>query len=123
MCSRNHTQSHSHKVTKSHSHTVTQSHSHAVVRSRPRFYNVRCGAAWAVTTFLIWQHDHLPHMAASMGKFHADAAKRIEALVEQRAVVDKECSALISWFGEDAKTQPEEVARWAGSLAYSILAG
>ena len=53
--------------------------------------------------------DQVAAFTATMGKFHEEASERVAALVAQRDAVEKTCRELLAWFGEDLKTQPEEV--------------
>ena len=45
----------------------------------------------------------------SMGAFHTDAQRKIEAAQKAKEGADKAVADMIKWMGEDAKTQPEEL--------------
>ena len=46
---------------------------------------------------------------ASMGTFHSSAKVKVEASVALKIKTNEACTSMLKWFGEDVKTQPEEV--------------
>lgn len=53
--------------------------------------------------------DKVEAFTSSMGAFASGAAKNIEKLSGEHADAEEACKTLKGWFGEDAKTEPEDL--------------
>ena len=53
--------------------------------------------------------DKIEAFSTSMGAFATQASERLSKVKEQHTKADEGCKALKAWFGEDAKTEPEEL--------------
>ena len=53
--------------------------------------------------------DTVASFTKSMGVFHVAASKQSDELRAKRDAADSSCKRMLERFGEDAKTQPEDI--------------